>query len=606
VKHKLLNGCALSLAIACGNNMAVAQTPYYGQAPLYSGTTLGMYPTQYVTYAPPVQANPYASYFQIPGEPVSPVPGQPVIPAQPIPNGVPQPHQHVQPMNVYQGQPNQGLVAPLPPVDAHSQHQYQHHQHQHQHQQGPVPTVPQYTDNSTVADCQSCQQPTGNWSGGYVQAPMYNAIPAYGYGTHRGLSQPWSMARSAGPSLFFGGANALFMNTEDSRYVRLTNDSNMPTTPLLTTRSARIGTSPGFQTYFGRYINCGRNAIVGDFWTVLDNSAMASVMPGAGENLRSDLPFTTLGPGGAPATLNGIEMPGQSVYDWFDGAAAHRVRRSTSINSLEINLLGFGIGGAALGSGSSFGGGGFGGGGFGGGGFGGNRFGGAGGCDTTAGCGSSSGCDSCGNSRCGGSCRTCIGGPGAALTPANCSRVRLTWLAGFRWFRFKDSFEYATSDTDTSFDSGADDLYYRNYVTNDLYGFQIGGLSSFCLTDRISFFAGPKMGIYGNNMQYRTYAGTEADAATVVSGNNYDGSPFDLNSNRTAVALLGEMNAGVGMRLTRCWSAYAGYRAVAASGIATATGQIPHNFANLNDIQRINNSDSLILHGIYFGGAYNY
>jgi Putative beta barrel porin-7 (BBP7) len=592
VKRKLLNGCALSLAIACGNNMATGQTPYYGQTPLYSGTTLGTYPSQYVAYVPTVQANPYASYFQVPGEQVTPVPAQPVNPGQFIPNGAQHGgHQHVQPMNVPQGHPNQGLIAPLPAVDAQPQY----------YQQVPTQPVPQYVDNSVGTGCQTCPQPQGNWNGGYAQAPVYGSMPAYGYGTGGGLSQPWSMARSSGPSMFFGGANALFMNTEDTRYVRLTNDSNMPTSPLLSTRSARIGTGPGFQTYFGRYINCGRNAIIADYWSVLDNSAMASVMPGAGENLRSDLPFTTLGPGGNPATLNGIEMPAQSVYDWFDGASAHRIRRSNSFNSLEINLLGFGIGGAALGSGGGFGGGGFGGGGIGGGG----RF--AGGrCGTAGGCGDGSGCNSCGTSSCGGSCRTCIGGPGAALTPANCSRIRMTWLAGFRWFRFKDSMEYATSDTDTSFDSGADDLYYRNYVTNDLYGFQIGGLSSFCLTDRISFFAGPKMGIYGNNMQYHTYAGTEADAATVVSGNNYDGSPFDLNSNRCAVALLGEVNAGVGLRLSRCWSAYAGYRVVGASGIATATGQIPHNFANLNDIQRINNTDSLILHGIFFGGAYNY
>jgi hypothetical protein len=367
----------------------------------------------------------------------------------------------------------------------------------------------------------------------------------------------------------FGGVGGLIMQAEDTDYQRLTYDSNMPTEALMTTQSAEIGPSGGFEVFFGRYFNCGRNAIMASYWSLLDNSAMASVMPGPGENLRSDLPFTTLGPGGAPASMAGLTMPAQNVYDWYDGAAAHRLRRSNSFNNLEVNLLGFGLGGAAL---TGWG----------------------GGC-----------CDPCG-SACGTGCGNCIGGPNAPLTPSMCSRLRFTWLAGIRWFQFRDAMEYATSETDTMFGTSADDFYYRNYVTNDLVGFQVGGLGSFCVTRRISLFAGPKFGIYGNNISYDTYAGTTTTPATVVSSNAYNGMPYDLDASTCQLAFLGEFNTGIGIRLTRCWSAYAGYRAIGATGVATATGMIPMSFANVGAVTHIDNTDSLLLHGAFFGGAYNF
>jgi len=128
VKRKLLNGCALSLAIACGNSLVFGQAPNYIKQPLYSGT--GFAPQQYVAYAPAVQANPYASYFQIPGEqaPISP----PVLnPGQLIPQAG---HQHVQPLTIPQGNQNQGIVSPLPATEPQSQYYQQQPQYSQQQQ----------------------------------------------------------------------------------------------------------------------------------------------------------------------------------------------------------------------------------------------------------------------------------------------------------------------------------------------------------------------------------------------------------------------------------------------------------------------------------------
>ncbi len=384
-------------------------------------------------------------------------------------------------------------------------------------------------------------------------------LRAGGHG-HLGHGLHSRLAYGGGPSTIFAGGGVLFFNRQDDRYVRLTNDSAMPTNAVLSTRSARIGAAPGVQGFVGKYINCGRNAIIGSYWGLFPDSESASVMPGPGGNLRSTLPFTTLGPGGAPATLAGLTMPAQNVYDWYDGAAAHRIVRENEIHNIELSLLGFGIGGASVSP--------------------------AGSC-----------CDPC---------PTCMGGWNSNLAPACASRLRLGWLAGVRWMRFNDYMEYATSETDTLFNYGADDFFYRNRVVNDLVGFQLGGYGSYCIGKRANLYAGSKFGVYGNHMQFDTFAGTATQAATVVSGNAYNGQAYNLMASRTDIAFLGEGDVGLSYRIGRCWSANVGYRAVAVSGLATAVGQIPYRFEDLMDVQRINNSSSLLLHGIYFGGSYNF
>lgn len=376
-----------------------------------------------------------------------------------------------------------------------------------------------------------------------------------GIGTR--LGKPMRFGGNA--SHWFGGVTGLAFNRIDDQKVRLSNNSNMPTDPFLRTSDARVGTAGGVQFTLGKYFNCGRNAIAMTYWGLFPDENSLTVTQGAGGNLRSELPFTTLGPGGGAATLHGLTMPGDNVYDWYDGAAAHRIRRNYEVNNLEISLLGFGLGGAAAAPGSV------------------------------------------------GNCLSCLGGPGAGLQGACCSRLRLGWSAGVRWFRFNDFLEYATSDTDTVFGNTADDVYYRNDVTNDLVGFQLGSQLAYCLTDRVNLYMGSRFGVYGNHMQYDTYVGNTTTAATILApGSTYDTRPFDYDFSRTDVAFLGEIDAGLAVRVTKCWSANFGYRALGASGIATAVGQIPQSFARPDDFGHINNTSSLILHGAYFGATCNF
>ena len=184
---------------------------------------------------------------------------------------------------------------------------------------------------------------------------------------------------------------------------------------------------------------------MGSYWGVFSNPQSATILASdqTNGNLRSNLPLTLRGPSGA--WQYGIEMPGQSAYDWFDGAYAHRILRDQQFHSAELNFFSFALGGGARQA-------------------------------YPAGC-----VDPC-QSNC--NPVACSGptGPCAPWYGAQCSKLRLNMYGGVRWFQFQDSLEYAASGTDAYFNGGADDFYYRNSVTNNLVGFQLGSLATWCTT----------------------------------------------------------------------------------------------------------------------------
>lgn len=388
---------------------------------------------------------------------------------------------------------------------------------------------------------------TGNCGGSSVYGDASCGAPSLSCGPTLVAPKPW-----------FFGAGALFFNRVDDHDVRLTYDSNMPTPDYLSTDDARIGLMPGFEITGGRYFHCGQYAIAGTYWGLFPGSEEVSVMPPVGGNFRPNMPG-----------MQDLDMPGQSVYDWYDGAAEHRLIRNSEVHNVEVNLLGFGIG-----------------------------------CASRAGLSCPNPCATGCNSGCA-PCNACVGGPTGMYVPAPCSRLSLTWLAGFRYFRFQDYMQYASSEGNMTFD--ANDLYYTNNVSNDLFGFQIGGFGNYCLTNCISVYSGVKMGVYGNHMNYDTSIGTGSGTYAVIdSPNAYDGMPYNYMVSDNDVALLGEWDLGLGYRVNQCWSIRTGYRVVAASGVATAVGQIPYDYINVGHLTDINNNDALILHGAYVGLQYNF
>ena len=424
----------------------------------------------------------------------------------------------------------------------------------------------------------------------------------------------------AGSKPYFGGGSVLLFHRVDDDNVNLVYDVNMPENNLLGTQDARSGLMPGFEVFLGRYFNCGRNAITASYWGLFPEDEMASVTTAGGRDLRSRYQFT------------GVSMPNVGtydsapVYDWYDttdpsgsgiASQAQRIDRSSEFHNIEANLLGFMTGGAARSfylptTGTMFSGtrglrSGFGGG-FGGG----CGYCGGSGCGMCGSGASSCGSGSCGDASCGttscGDCYSCpptrfATGP-CCLTPGCGSRLNMTWLAGIRYFRFEDNLTYMSSLTDQTFGNGNDDIYYNSNIVNDLVGFQIGGTLNYCTGRRASLYATTKMGIYGNHARFNSDLGTRNGNLAYLTGSPAD--QYLISASKTDVAFLGEMGTGVNYRLTSKWSANVGYRAIVASGVATAVDQLPINMSHIGNASDFDNNAALILHGVNLGAQYNF
>ncbi len=483
--------------------------------------------------------------------------------------------------------------------------------------------APQATQHSSSASsCPACN--AGNCSVHGMSnesASIASPAPIMSYG---GGESCYNEPAMVGPSIvspnkWIFGASGLLFNRLDDQHVRLTTNTEDGANPspvpnpyvqsFLSTSDARMQTSGGFQLNAGRYFCDGRYALLGSYWGIFSNPNTATILATdqANGNLRSNLPISVRGPGGA--WQYGMDMPvgtypagaGPAAYDWFDGAAAHRIVRDQEFHNVELNFFSFALGGGAR-----------------------QAYAATGGCGPTGRIGFGSGARSigygamggacstgnCGTGNCGEVCQTACSGPTGPCAPwygAQCSKLRLNSYGGVRWFRFQESLEYAASATDTVFNGGADDFYYRNGVTNDLVGFQLGSLATWCTGTRFNLFGGGNFGVYGNQMRATTFAGTNTQTAALMSPDiTFDDRPYDYSSSLSDVAFLGEGTLGTGVRISRGWTANIAYRVVGVSGVATAVGQIPRDFSRGDEITRINNHNSLLLHGVSLGANYNF
>jgi hypothetical protein len=534
----------------------------------------------------------------------------------------PTPAQHVQ---AQQSTSQPAQVTPLPPVQssapAYTQSSPVYQQpapvSAHATPMNSIPVVPQPIpmQNSVSSSCGDSAPMASIYQGVTGAYPNGNEV------VYEGPVYQGGMPRAVNVNPWFFGAGALIFNREDSEDVRLSSLAN-PGPPVtagakqLSTLDVRMRTSGGFQAFGGRYFGCGRYALMGTYWGIYPSSQTLTVFDPAGvDYLRTDLPFTVQNPAGG--NEHGVEMPngapvlgpdgGRTFYDWFTNSAAQRVVRNQDFNNVELSLFSFGLAGAAR-NGFSNDGGGCGGGLIGGHANGSNwqngRFGrgslGLGSYGDRGSC--NSGCNTCQVAA------PCTGptGPCGPMTGAQCSRLRLSMLGGVRWFRYNDYLEYAASDTDTDF-GGADDIYYRNTLRNDLLGFQVGGLANYCMGRKINLYASSKAGIFGNRVTFDSYAGTTTTPGVISSYSAaYDNQDYVIRSTKTGLSLLGEVETGLACRITQGITGTCGYRVVGVSGVATAPGQIPYDFSDITSIRRIQNDGSVVLHGLSFGGMYNW
>lgn len=474
-------------------------------------------------------------------------------------------------------------------------------------------TPPQTSAPVTSSNCPACASGHCSAHGTGAVAPSYGA--AYGVADYSDSSSCGSSAIALTPSIvspspwIFGASGLLFNRVDDSSR-RLASNGD---TGIINTSAARMRASGGFQGSVGRYFGCGRYALVGSYWGIFGDEQVRLYTPGAVAPIRTDLPFNQLNIGllAGPAVPSwyGAYMPGGSprpLYDVYDSGSTtwdgnpngnipaqhtQRIRRDNDIQNVELNFFSFALGGGAR---QAY----------------------AGGCGT-GGCGLGSRLghgshggyggvsgDPCGS--CETTCAPATGptGPCAPWFGAQCSKLRLNTFGGVRWFRFGDEFEYAASPTNNTFND-ANDVYFNSDVTNDLVGFQLGTLGTWCTGSRFNLFGGTNFCIYNNHIRTSQRIGTATTTAMVRTLGGGDVA-YDFSNTTNDIAFIGEGTVGTGVRLSRGLTMNLGYRVTGVSGIATAVGQIPTTFTHPSEINSIHNDRSLILHGAVFGANYNF
>lgn len=196
-------------------------------------------------------------------------------------------------------------------------------------------------------------------------------------------------------------------------------------------------------------------------------------------------------------------------------------------------------------------------------------------------------CGSCGEGKC------------------DCSRLRHSWLVGARYFRFDEGLLFGADADDTQLTGADDEIYYNIDIENHLVGIQIGNEAQYCVSDKLTADFGIKLGVYGSRINHLSEIGGNLGVATINNG-PFLGQDYYVESSKNDVAFLGEANFGLRYRFKRCWTGTVGYRALAVTGVALPSDQIYSDLRGINDVENIDSSRGLILHGGYAGIEYNW
>jgi hypothetical protein len=251
-------------------------------------------------------------------------------------------------------------------------------------------------------------------------------------------------------------------------------------------------------------------------------------------------------------TFNNLNFGLNNVAnDYTLGAQSYRLRTSWQAQNVELNLIRFGLGGA---------------------------------------CASSPCCGPYG-----------IGSAVRGGAPGLC----LSGTVGARFLRFDDSFLFASSQAGDFTDLGQITRYNVD-VENYLIGGQLGARADYYSASRWSLFGAIKFGIYGNYMTGSQYvADGLGNYATINNGPN-SGMAWNIKGHKDDVSFLGEVRLGGAYQISQHWRAVASYRAVAVTGIALSTNQVPDNFGDYYGARSIDSNGSLILHGVQMGAEFVY
>ena len=171
--------------------------------------------------------------------------------------------------------------------------------------------------------------------------------------------------------------------------------------------------------------------------------------------------------------------------------------------------------------------------------------------------------------------------------------ANIEWLAGLRWFKFSEDMRFAANGAAAPFST-----LFDLDVENNMIGFQLGARIERCINNCWTLSLGTKFGVYNNDIYARqSMRDINGVYATIPSA----GVDYVFGSRKDDVATLGELDLGLNYQFNACTRANFGYRAIGVTSVALSADQIPYNFNDTAEIQRIKSNGSLLLHGFYFG-----
>jgi hypothetical protein len=162
---------------------------------------------------------------------------------------------------------------------------------------------------------------------------------------------------------------------------------------------------------------------------------------------------------------------------------------------------------------------------------------------------------------------------------------------GFRYFRFDERLGFAglIGGSTWGANGGLDQAQLSFRTVNSLYGLQLGTYANYMIFNRFGWYIGPKVGVFGNDMSNR---------AILARGDGLEA--FDVTAHKSDFSLLGEIDTGFTWFFGPRFMAYMGYRVLGVTNVALGDNQFVQG---IGDVQQ---SGSLILHGVMMGGGFTF
>jgi len=176
------------------------------------------------------------------------------------------------------------------------------------------------------------------------------------------------------------------------------------------------------------------------------------------------------------------------------------------------------------------------------------------------------------------------------------NRLSLGVWWGVRFTRIREEFRFESNQVLAFL---GDERRYDVEVDNRMFGPQFGGIGHWQLAPKLGLRLEAQVGAYYNYISQHQRAGNNIGAFPFAAGTDA-GQPFDVENSTSTASAISEFNMGLEYQLRPRMRLLAGYRFVAAAGIARTVSQIPDQSGAIYDLD-IDARDSLILHGFELG-----